>query len=94
MNSTREVDGSTLLDNIILVAGSGLSDANNHVHNDVPVALFGGGQGKFRGGRHLRYPAEPLSNLPLTVMEMANVPVAEYFENDTADATGLLPGIT
>ena len=94
LNSTQDLDGSTLLDNLIVVAGSGLSDANHHVHNDVPIAVFGGGQGQIRGGRHLRYPSEPLSNLHLTVMAMVGVPVNEYFENETADATGLLPGIS
>lgn len=93
MQSTREADGSSLLDNAVLVAGSGLSDANHHVHNDVPVAVFGSGQGRLRGGRHLRFASEPLSNLHLTVMDLARVPVDEYFRNDTADATGLLPGI-
>jgi len=94
MQSTEEIDGSSLLDNALFLAGSGLSDANNHVHNDVPVALFGGAQGKLKGGRHLRYPGEPLSNLHLAVLDMAGVPADEYFENETADATGILPGIS
>ncbi len=93
MAATREIDGTSLLDNSLLVAGSGLSDANNHVHNDVPVALFGGAQGRLRGGRHVRHVGEPLSNLHLAVLDIAGVPADEYFENETADATGILPGI-
>lgn len=94
MEATKEADGSSLLDNSLLVAGSGLSDANNHVHNDVPVALFGGAQGKLRGGRHIRHPGVPLSNLHLAVLDIAGVPADEYFENATADATGVLPGLS
>ncbi len=93
MEATKEADGSSLLDNTLLVTGSGLSDANNHVHNDVPVALFGGAQGKLRGGRHVRHAGEPLSNLHLAVLDIAGVPADEYFENPTADATGILPGL-
>jgi hypothetical protein len=42
----------------------------------------------------VRFAGEPLSNLHLTVLDMAGVPADEYFENETADATGILPGIT
>lgn len=94
MRAAKEVDGTSLLDNSIFVLGSGLSDANNHVHNDVPVVLIGGAQGRIRGGRHLRFAGEPLSNLHMTVMNLFDVPTEEYFENETADATGVLPGIT
>ena len=94
MQATKEIDGTSLLDNAVFVVGSGLSDANNHVHNDVPMLLVGGAQGRIRGGRHLRYPGEPLSNLHMTVMDMFDVPADEYFENETADSTGTLPGIT
>jgi hypothetical protein len=93
MQATKEIDGTSLLDNSAFVVGSGLSDGNNHVHNDVPVAVVGGAQGKIRGGRHLRYAGEPLSNLHMTMMDMFDVPVDEYYENETADATGTLPGI-
>ncbi len=94
MRATKEIDGTSLLDNAVFVVGSGLSDANNHVHNDVPMLLIGGAQGRIRGGRHVRYPGEPVSNLHMTVMEMFDVPMEEYFANETADATGTLPGIT
>lgn len=94
MQSTKEIDGSSLLDNTLLVAGSGLSDANNHVHNDVPVALFGGAQGRLKTGRHVRHEGEPLSNLHLAVLDIAGVSADEYFQNETADSTGILPGIS
>jgi hypothetical protein len=90
MQSTKEEDGTSMLDNAVIVAGGGLSDANNHVHNDVPVAVFGGAQGKVRGGRHIRYNREPLSNLHLSVIEMFGAPSEVYLSNETSDATGVL----
>ncbi len=90
MKNAAEADGSTMLDNSVIVAGGGLSDANNHVHNKVPVAVFGGAQGKVRGNRHIVHMDEPLSNLHLSVLEMTGAPSEEYFSNETADATGTL----
>ena len=93
MQSAQEADGSTMLDNSIIVAGGGLSDANNHVHNDIPVAVFGSAQGKVRGGRHIRYNNEPVSNLHLSVLDMFGAPTEEYISNETSDATGVLKGL-
>ncbi len=90
MKDAKEADGSTMLDNSVIVAGGGLSDANNHVHNKVPAAIFGGAQGKVRGNRHIVHKDEPLSNLHLSVLEMTGAPTEEYFSNETADATGTL----
>lgn len=92
MHTTRDGD-STLLDNTILVAGSSLSDANLHVHNDVPIAILGGAQGRVKGGRHVRYKGEPLSNLHLAVMDMFNAPAEEFLSGKTNDATGILKGL-
>jgi hypothetical protein len=90
LHNTKEIDGTSMLDNMVMVAGGGLSDANNHVHNDVPVAVFGGAQGKVKGGRHIVHKGEPLFNVHLSVIEMFGAPTEEYFSNDTADATGVL----
>ena len=41
----------TLLDHSMIVYGSGLSDGDRHTHEDLPVLLFGRGDGAFRPGR-------------------------------------------
>ncbi len=92
MRSTKDGDAS-LLDNSILVTGSSLSDANLHDHNAVPIAIFGGAQGKIKGGRHVRYNSEPLSNLHLAVMDMFSAPTEEFLSGKTSDATGILKGL-
>lgn len=93
MRNTKDGEG-TLLDNSILVTGSSLSDANLHVHNDVPLAIFGSAQGRVRGGRHVRYKGDPLSNLHLAVMDMFNAPTEEFLSGKTSDATGILKGLS
>ena len=93
MRTAKEVDGTSLLDNTLLVAGSALSDANGHVHNDIPVLVFGSAQGKVRGGRHIRRDGVPFSNLHMTVMDMFGAPSEEFLSNDTSDATGLFKGL-
>lgn len=90
VKNTREADGSSMLDNMVIVAGGGLSDANNHIHNDVPIALFGGGQGQIRGGRHISHKSETLSNLHYSVIEMFGASTEEFVSSETSDATGIL----
>jgi hypothetical protein len=94
MESTKEIDGSTMLDNSIVLTGGALSDANNHLHKNVPVAVFGGSQAKIKSGRHIVYNQEPLANLHFSVLKMFDAPTEEYVSNDTSDVTGLLKGLT
>jgi hypothetical protein len=64
-----EGEGS-VLDNALVLYGSGISDGNRHNHDDLPVLLAGGGRGTLRPGRHVRYPDEtPLSNLFLSLLD-------------------------
>jgi hypothetical protein len=80
----------TLLDNSIIVYGSGLSDGMGHVHHDVPTLLVGGGAGKLKGGNHISYPDLPLSNLHLSILDMVGLPVEDFLDNRYSDATGKL----
>ncbi len=85
--------GGSLLDHSMLVCGSALSDANRHVHNDVPIALAGGGAGKIKGGRHLVYRGLPLSNLHLATLDMLGIPDSTFLIPNDSDATGKLEGL-
>ncbi len=85
LRSIREGD-STLLDNSMIVYGSGLSDGNLHEHYDLPVLLLGGGSGKIKGGQHLQYPSEtPMSNLYLTLLHKVGIKEERF-----GDSTGTL----
>jgi hypothetical protein len=72
LKATSDGDG-TLLDNVTLMYGAGLSDCNAHAVTNVPVVLAGGGAGTLRGGRHLHYDGVPLANLHLTLMDRFGV---------------------
>jgi hypothetical protein len=85
LRSIREGDGS-LLDRSMILYGSGLSDGNLHLHDNLPVLLVNGGAGQVKGGRHIRYPqGTPMANLYLTILERLGVS-----QESLGDSTGKL----
>ncbi|HXD86417.1 MAG TPA: DUF1552 domain-containing protein, partial [Urbifossiella sp.] len=88
LKAAKEADGSTLLDNIMLVYGSGLGDGNRHNHDDLPILLVGKGGGTIQSGRHLDFPKRadtPLMNLYLALFQRMGVPTKRF-----GDSTGVL----
>jgi hypothetical protein len=76
----------TLLDNCLLVYGSGNSDGNRYNHDNLPTLLVGKGGGTLRAGRHLRFPKEtPLCNLWLALLQHLDVSATSF-----GDSTGIL----
>ncbi len=74
----------SLLDQSMVVYGSSLSDSNAHTHDNLPTLVVGGGNGAFRGGRHLRYPdGTPMTNLFLTMLDKLGVQ-----RDQVGDSTG------
>ena len=73
LKATPEGDG-TLLDHSLILYGSGMGDPNVHSHRDLPILVAGGGAGRLKGGRHIKY-AEPtpMANLHLTLLERVGV---------------------
>ena len=86
MKDTPDGDGN-LLDHTLLLYGTGLGDSNVHAHHDLNIVLAGGGNGAFKpGGRHVAYPRNtPLSNLLVSMLLMAGLPVEKV-----GDSTGPL----
>jgi hypothetical protein len=79
MKNTVEIDGSSLLDNSILVYGSGMGNGDIHSQWNVPVALVGGGGGLIKGGRHLVYEeGTPLSNLHVAMLNRIGIPTDSF----------------
>lgn len=88
MKSIQEADG-TLLDNSMIVYGSGLSDGNRHNNEDLPILLAGRGGGTIDPGRHVRFPHEtPLTNLYMSMLDRVGASV-EFI----GDSTGRLSGL-
>jgi len=74
LRNTPDGDGS-LLDHVILLFGSGISNSDRHTHGPLPTFVVGGGSGTLKGGRHLIYPEHtPLTNLQLTLLNKLGVP--------------------
>ncbi len=85
LHSIPEGDG-TLLDHVMVVYGSGLSDGNAHNHNNLPVLVAGGGAGTLKTGRHIQYSkGTPLANLFVSMLDRAGVN-----HESLGDATGEL----
>ena len=88
MDSIKEADGSSLLDNTLFTYGSGLGDGSTHQYNDLPIVMAGGGS-RIKSGFHVNLSeGTPLANLWLTQARLMGVPIAEF-----ADSTGQISDI-
>jgi Protein of unknown function (DUF1552) len=88
LRSIKEGDG-TLLDNSMVLLGSGLRDGNQHNPHNLPILLGGSAGGRLATGQHLVYgPDSPLSNLYVSMLDAFGTPVQRF-----ADSTGPLRGV-
>jgi len=89
LKATKEGD-SNLLDNSMIVYGSGISDPDRHDHSKLPVILAGRGRGTLNPGSHVALAANetPMTNLYLALLERMGVPAERI-----GDSTGKLEGI-
>ena len=85
LKSIPEGEG-TLLDNCMVVYGSGIGDGNAHNHDNLPVLFAGRGGGNIQTGRHVRYENEtPMANLYVSMLDKMGVTV-----DRVGDSTGKL----
>jgi hypothetical protein len=85
LQATRDGDGQ-LLDQALVLYGSGMGNSNMHEPRKLPLVLAGGAGGQLKGGRHIQYPeGTVLSNLHVTLLGMLGVPV-----ESVGDSTGRL----
>ena len=86
LRATDDVDGS-LLDNMTLLYGSGISNSTMHSGRNLPLLVMGGGAGRLDGGRHISYSDEPgMANLLVSLLDKMDVPVDKI-----GASTGALP---
>jgi hypothetical protein len=72
LQATQDGEGS-LLDHVMLLYGSGMSNSNLHIPTKLPI-LVAGGREYFAGGRHLKFAdGTPLTNLYLTMLNKVGV---------------------
>lgn len=88
MHATPDGDG-TLLDHSLFLYGAGFGDGNVHNPHYLPLMMMGGGCGKLRGGRVLKYPeSTPMMNLGLSILDMVGVE-----RESIGDSTGRLTNL-
>lgn len=88
LKNTPEGNGS-LLDNMLILYGSGIGNPNVHDHTNLPIMVAGGATGGMKGNRHIRYDKPtPLANLHLTLLDKVGVKIDSF-----GDSTGKIPGL-
>jgi hypothetical protein len=88
LDGIREGEGS-LLDHSMIIYGSGISDGNAHLHDDLPILVAGKANGTIRAGRHVRYTAgTPLTNLYVSMLDRMGARVDRF-----GDSTGGLASL-
>lgn len=90
LKGLREPNGAgSLLDQTMVLMGSGMGNANAHTNHDLPIILAGGG---FKHGEHKAYPTAsrervPLANLYLSMLHRFGVET-DFFSQSTGTLTG------
>jgi hypothetical protein len=74
MAALREGDG-TLLDNCIMMWGSGLEDGNKHARENLPFIIAGRGGGSINSGRFLTQTKGNQGDLLTTILACAGIPL-------------------
>ncbi|MDG2381364.1 MAG: DUF1552 domain-containing protein [Pirellulaceae bacterium] len=91
LNKLRQMpehDGS-VLDNSMILFGSGLRDGNGHNPHNLPILLAGRAQGRLAVGKHLVFGNDtPLANLYVSMLNAFGAEVERF-----ADSTGPLAGV-
>lgn len=86
LSETPDGDGS-LLDHMTALYGSGISNSQRHAGENLPLVVVGGGNGRLKGGQHIRYDGGPThANLLATLMDKLDMPM-----DKVGGSTGRLP---
>jgi Protein of unknown function (DUF1552) len=89
LEATKDVDGSSLLHNSMILYGGGNADGNRHTHVNLPIVLAGAGGGTLTPGRYVKHGSKPTTNLFLSMADRMGVTGLERF----GDSSGRLGSI-
>jgi hypothetical protein len=87
MKSINDGNG-TLLDNSMLLYGSGISDGDRHNHDDLPMLLAGKGGGTIKSGRRIEAKGN-MCDLFLAMAARVGVPLTQF-----GDSKGMLADLS
>jgi hypothetical protein len=89
LEATPCKDGSSMLDNTVVLFGSGLGNGSSHSTKDLPVLVAGGG---FKHGKHHAYNREkndvPFCNLYMSIFKQLGIKDKQFGDSD-----GVLEGL-
>jgi hypothetical protein len=89
LDSVMESDGTTLLDNSMVIWANELAKGNVHSHNPLPVVIAGKLGGALNTGRLLSFsPAQPHNNLLVTIANLMGTNITTF--GNPAYCTGAL----
>jgi hypothetical protein len=87
LDTLKDTDGKSVLDNSLIVYGSGHSDGNRHTHNNLPLLVAGTGGGVVKAGHYTHHEGDPpATNLWLSLADCMGVRNIE----SVGDSTGRL----
>ncbi|MFL2769902.1 MAG: DUF1552 domain-containing protein [Rhodospirillaceae bacterium] len=88
VSSVREGDG-TLLDNLLIFTQTDTSDAKTHSVIGIPSMTIGKAGGRVKTGLHINGNAAPQSRIGLTLMQVMDVPLAEWGTKSLRTSTSI-----
>ena len=93
LDAVIESDGSTLLDNCLVLWINELSKGNIHSHQQLPVVIAGSAGGALRSGRFVTYsPQQPHNNLLVSIANAMGTSITTF--GNPAYCTGPLSNLT
>lgn len=92
LDAIREADGSTLLDNTLILAWNELGHSNRHDFVGIPVLLIGRAGGRLQTGRWLQYDGASHSDVLVSVANLMGQEITTFGEKEFCD--GPLKGLT
>jgi hypothetical protein len=89
LDGMKESDGTSVLQNSMIVYGGGIGDGNKHNHDELPIVVAGSGGGTLNPGRHvLLGKSTPMTNLYVSMLDRMGVKAERV-----GDSTGKLESI-
>jgi hypothetical protein len=86
LDSMKDADGTSVLNNSMIVYGCAIGDGNKHNHDELPIILAGGGGGSLKPGRHIKLDQPtPMTNLYTSMLDRMGVRAEKV-----GDSTGRL----
>lgn len=92
LHNTKQLNGDSLLDDTMVLFGSGFGNSSSHSNKKLPLLLAGGG---FKHGQHLNFDKDPITgksvpacNLFVSMLQRFGVET-DQFNRSTSRLTGL-----